>query len=89
MAWYEIKITPEAKRDYANGGRAIFVWDVRRQCEIVASLKEHRSIELLRAAPTEDRTKMSARGAITIFEAHIISIEDRIDLNERFPRGAS
>lgn len=89
MAWYEVKVTPESKRDYANGGRAIFVWDVRPLREIVASLKEHGSIELLRAAPAEDRTKMSGRGAITIFEAHIISIEDRIDLNERFPRGPS
>lgn len=88
MARYEIKITPEAKRDYANGGRAVFVWDERSQTEIVTAL-ETGSVELKRAAQVAEATKMESRGTITVLAGHLISIEDRLDLNERYPKGVS
>ena len=88
MAWYEIKITPEAKRDYVNGGRSIFVWDERPQAEIIAALNNG-AVELTRAAQVAEATKMESRGTITVLAGHLISIEDRLDLNERYPKGVS
>jgi hypothetical protein len=88
MAWYEIKITPEAKRDYVNGGRSIFVWDERSQAEIIAALNNG-AVELTRAAQVAEATKMESRGTITVLAGHLISIEDRLDLNERYPKGVS
>jgi hypothetical protein len=88
MAWYEIKITPEARRDYVNGGRSIFVWDERPQAEIIAALNNG-AVELTRAAQVAEATKMESRGTITVLAGHLISIEDRLDLNERYPKGVS
>ncbi len=88
MAWYEIKITPEAKRDYVNGGRSIFVWDERSQAEIIAALNNG-AVELTRAGQVAEATTMERRGTITVLAGHLISIEDRLDLNERYPKGVS
>jgi hypothetical protein len=85
--WYEIKVTPEHKKDYVTGGRLLLVYDERPKAKIVQVLDADGSVILWRGAWRQDKTAMETRGTIAIFRDHLISIEDRGDLNARFPQG--
>jgi len=89
MAWYEIKVTPGDKRDYAAGNRAIFIWDERPLVDLDQARQTENSLVLNRAAFLRDEGRMEDRGHIAIVSQHIISIEDRPDWNVRFPKGPS
>ncbi len=85
--WYELRITPEHKKDYVTGGRILIVYDDRPKAKIIQAMDEEGSVILWRGAFRTDKTGIETRGTIAIFKGHLISIEDRIDLNERFPKG--
>jgi len=87
MSWYEVKITPEQKRDYLKNGRILIVWDERPKAKILETLKREGSVILWRSSYANDKSKMEDRGTIAILGDHIISIEDRLDLNERYVDG--
>jgi hypothetical protein len=85
--WYEIKVTPEHKKDYVSGGRVLIVYDERPKAKIIQAMNDEGSAILWRGAWRHDQTTLETRGTIAILKGHLISIEDRIDLNERFPMG--
>ena len=89
MAWYEIKVTPGDKKDYAAGNRSIFIWDDRPLVDLDQARQAENSLVLKRAAFLRDVGRMEDRGQIAIVSQHIISIEDRSDWNARFPKGPS
>lgn len=89
MPWYEITVTPAEKKDYARGGRAVFVFDDRDLAEMNRARQQEESLILKRAAFLRDVGRMEDRGEIAIVSAHIISIEDRPDWTSRFPKGPS
>ncbi|MET3924629.1 hypothetical protein [Devosia sp. 2618] len=87
MSWYEVKITPERKADYARGGRILIVWDERPKGKILEQLKAEGSVILWRGSFSHDKTRIEDRGTIAVVGDHIITIEDRLDLNDRFLHG--
>ncbi|HEY8578209.1 MAG TPA: hypothetical protein VIL88_17925 [Devosia sp.] len=87
MPWYEIKVTPTEKSEYVRGGRAINIWDDRTLQELNDARHDFESLVLNRAAFLRDQGLMEARGQIAIVSQHIISIEERVDYNIRFPKG--
>lgn len=87
MPWYELRVTPEEKRDYVSGGRILLVWDERPQDVIAQKLGDDGSVTLERGAFRPDKSTIETRGAITVMAGHLISIEDRADYNDRFPNG--
>lgn len=87
MAWYEIRITPEEKRDYVRGGRILLVWDERPKKIIVQQMQDDGSIILQRVVFRPDKSAVETRGTIAIMAPHLLSIEDRLDVEQRFPKG--
>lgn len=87
MPWYEIKVTPADKKEYAAGNRAIFIWDDRTLQDLDTVRQSDDSLLLHKAAFLREEGRMEDRGQIAIVSQHIISIEDRADWNARFPKG--
>ena len=85
--WYELKITPEHKKDYVTSGRVLTVFDKRTHAEIIEELTKAGFVTLLRSAFNRDEWRMETRGLISVFAGHLISIEDRVEYNIRFPQG--
>lgn len=89
MAWYEIKVTPGDKKEYAAGNRAIFIRDERSLIELDGARQTDDCLLLNKAAFIRDEGRMEDRGQIAIVSAHIINIEGRADWNARFSKGPS
>lgn len=87
MSWYEITITPAKQVDYVRGGRLLVVWDERPKAKIIDYLKVNGSVTLWRGAFSQDKMRVEDRGTIAVMDGHIISIEDRPDMDDRYPGG--
>lgn len=87
MSWFEIRITPDAARNTPALGRKIIAFDTRSKQAILKDLVRNGHVELQRAGLRQGRTTHESRGIIIVLHPHVISIEDRLDLNASQPQG--
>lgn len=87
MSWYEIRITQDAARQTPASGRKIIAFDTRSKQAILKDLMRNGHVELQRAGARDKRTTIESRGTIIVLQPHVISIEDRLDLNASQPQG--